>query len=157
MLSLLIFSERTINLWHELRMDCSKVYLLHRYHKILDKFYWSRYLDSATQLVMWIDYSIIIKLTEKIKYWAPIFEVATKQYMIAWFSILLAAVLSSITWQMTLIMIVVRLLKMISWHPKLINSWELNSRSDNCTTQYKSKCVAHMLLKIVKEYNIQTN
>ena len=45
----------------------------------------------------------------------------------------------------------------IMTHPELIGSGELILRSDNCSTQYKSKFVFRMLLKIAKKYNIRIN
>ena len=46
-------------------MEVSKDYLVHRHMTILDKVYWARFLCNVDQPILWMDYSMNIKLTEK--------------------------------------------------------------------------------------------
>ena len=48
-----------------LLLSSAREYLVHRYHTILDKVFWQKFLNETTNPVTWMDYSVNIKLTEK--------------------------------------------------------------------------------------------
>ena len=40
-------------------------YLIHRYHVSCDTIYWKKFLEETDEYVLWLDYSMNIKLTPK--------------------------------------------------------------------------------------------
>ena len=72
---------------YEKLQEGAREYLVHQHHILLDKVYWSRFLDETDLYVTWVDYSQNIKLTEKIKPKVLIFQANNKHSTIAHFDV----------------------------------------------------------------------
>ena len=144
---------------YELLMESSKSYLIHRYHTLSDKVYWNRYLGSVNQPIIWMDYSMNIKLTEKNQ--AQSAHYSGRQQTLhdsliqqpdgSFFFIYHLSDDTNHDSVMTGKIIEDNLLK----HPEVIENGRLILRSDNCSTQYKSRYVFKMLLVLAKRYGIR--
>ena len=152
---------------YKLFLSCSREYLNHRYHTILDKVFWERYLRDTNLPVVWMDYSVNIKLTEKQQAQSAHFlgkqhtlhdtliqypkkpEDDKQQYHYVYHlsndtnhdSVMTGQVVEGT----------------IRNHPEIIESGRLLLRSDNCSTQYKSRFVFKLLLNIAKNYCIRVD
>ena len=50
---------------YQLLQDRALEYLVHRYNVLCDAVYWKRFLEETNEYVLWLDYSMNIKLTPK--------------------------------------------------------------------------------------------
>ena len=144
---------------YQLLMDCSKDYLLHRYRTLLDKVFWAKYLCSVNQPIMWMDYSMNVKLTEKNQVQSAHFSGCQQTLHDS----LIQHTDGTYTYIYHLsddtnhdsIMTGKIIEDIILKHPELINTGRLILRSDNCSMQYKCKYVFEMLLRLARKYNIR--
>ena len=72
------FHNSTLKEVYDHLMASAHEYLMHRYNTILDKVYWGRFLAETALPVIWMDYSVNIKLIEKIKLRVRISVVSNK-------------------------------------------------------------------------------
>ena len=140
-------------------MSSTRDYLLHRYHVILDKVFWGRFVHETMLPVVWMDYSVNIKLTEKNQAQSShysgrqqtlhdiLIQYPDKRYQYVYHisddtnhdSVMTTQVIEDIC----------------KYHPEVRETGRLILRSDNCSTQYKSRFVFAALLAIAKKYNIR--
>ena len=59
------YKDKDLRSVYNLFQESARDYLLHRYHTLLDKVHWERYLNETDSAVIWMDYSQNIKLVEK--------------------------------------------------------------------------------------------
>ena len=152
------YSDQTVRSVYQRLQNCARSYLLHRYHTLLNKVYWQRYLEEANSAVIWMDYSQNIKLTEKNQVQSAHFSgkqqtlhdslIQNKGHHHYVYhlsndtnhdSVMTEAILNDL----------------IANYPEIIESSILILRSDNCATQYKSRFVFKALMELAKKYNIQ--
>ena len=152
------YSDQTVRSVYQRLQNCARSYLLHRYHTLLDKVYWQRYLEEANSAVIWMDYSQNIKLTEKNQVQSAHFSgkqqtlhdslIQNKGHHHYVYhlsndtnhdSVMTEAILNDL----------------IANYPEIIESGILILCSDNCATQYKSRFVFKALMELAKKYNIQ--
>ena len=152
------YSAQTVRSVYQRLQNCAKSCLLQRYDTLLDKVFWQRYLEEANSAVIWMDYSQNIKLTEKNQVKSAHFS-GKKQTLhdpliqnkghhhyvyhlsndTSHDSVMTKAILNDLR----------------ANYPEIIESGILILRSDNCTTQYKSRFVFKALMELAKKYNIQ--
>ena len=138
--------------------NCAKSCLLHRYDTLLDKVFWQRYLEEANSAVISIDYSQNIKLTEKNQVKSGHFS-GKKQTLHD--SLIQNKGHHHYVYHLSndtnhdSVMTKAILNDLIVNYPEIIESGTLILRSDNCTTQYKSRFVFKALMELAKKYNIQ--
>ena len=144
---------------YDMLMASAEDYLVHRHMTLLDKVYWAKYLCSIDQPVIWMDYSMNVKLTEK------------NQVQSAHFSgrqqTLHDSLIQEQHGKYTYIyhlsddtnhdsVMTSRIIEdNIINHPETISSGRLIMRSDNCSTQYKCCYVFKALLDLAKKYGIR--
>ena len=143
---------------YNLLQKFAKDYLRHRYHTLLDKVYWDRYLSETNVPVVWMDYSMNINLTEK------------NQVQSAHFSGRQQTLHDSLIQRpggntyiyhlsddtnhdsvMTKLIIESNIRK----HPDIIEFGKLQLHSDNCSTQYKSRFVFKDLVNLAVQFKIR--
>ena len=140
-------------------MDSAREYLLHRYHVILDKVYWDRFVHETMLPVVWMDYSVNIKLTEKNQAQSShysgrqqtchdtLVQYPGKQYKYIYHlsndtnhdSVMTSTIVNDIC----------------AHHPEVRETSRMILRSDNCSTQYKSRYVFAAILAIAKMYKMR--
>ena len=152
------YSDQTVRSVYQRLQNCARSYLLHRYHTLLNKVYWQRYLEEANSAVIWMDYSQNIKLTEKNQVQSAHFSgkqqtlhdslIQNKGHHHYVYhlsndtnhdSVMTEAILNDL----------------IANYPEIIESGILILCSDNCATQYKARFVFKALMELAKKYNIQ--
>ena len=152
------YKDQTLKSVYMLLQDNARSYLLHRYHTLSDKVYWQRYLDSTDASVVWMDYSQNIKLVEKNQVQSAHFS--GKQQTLHDCLIIYKGQnkyvyhLSDDTTHDS-VMTAEILKTIIDKHPEIIETGILVLRSDNCSTQYKSKFVFKALLDLAEEHSIR--
>ena len=140
-------------------MELSKDYLVHRHMTIVDKVYWARFLCNVDQPVLWMDYSMNIKLTEKNQVQSAHFS--GKQQTLH--DSLIQDEDGNFNYIYHLsndtnhdsVMTIKIIEDIILAHPEVIRKGRLILRSDNCSTQYKCKFVFKALLLLAIKYNIR--
>ena len=149
------YKDVTVKDVYSLLLVSARSYLLHRYHTLLDKVYWQRYLDETDSAVVWMDYSQNIKLTEKNQVQSAHFS--GKQQTLH--DILISN--NGINTYMyhdtnhDSVMTFEILKTVVKEHPEVIKTGKLVLRSDNCSTQYKSRFVFRNLLAMAEEHKIR--
>ena len=140
-------------------LSSAREYLVHRYHTILDNVFWQKFLNETTNPVTWIDYSVNVKLTEKQQAQSVHFSGKQQtlhdsliQYPNKHFHYIYH--ISNDT-NHDSVMTTQVVEGILMNHPKIIQSGRLSLRSDNCSTQYKSRYVFKSLLNIAEKYNIR--
>ena len=151
------YKDQTVQIVYKLLQDGARSYLLHRYHTLLDKVYWQRFQQETNAAIVWLDYSQNIKLTEKNQTQSAHFSGkqqtlhdtlihhnGVNRYIYHLSddtnhdSVMTTEILSSI----------------IEKYPEIIETGKLVLRSDNCSSQYKSRFVFRSLLDLAKQHNI---
>ena len=151
------YTDQTIHHVYQIFQDCARTYLLHRNHTLLDKVYWNQYLEQTDAAVVWMDYSQNIKLTEKNQAQSAHFsgkQQTLHDSLINYQGCNLYAYHLSDDTNHDSIMTTEILSGIISNHPEIIEMGILVLRSDNCSTQYKSRFVFKSLLDLAKKHNI---
>ena len=153
------YHDKTLGDAYALLMSCAREYLRHRYYTILDKVFWQKYLAGTTSPVIWMDYSVNIKLVEKNQAQSAnysgrqqtlhdsLIQLPNKQFRYVYHlsddtnhdSVMTEQVIAGI----------------IESHPEVIAPGRLLLRSDNCSTQYKSRFVFKSLLNFSCRHNIR--
>ena len=137
-------------------------YLLHRYHTLVDKIYWGKFLDETDEHIVWLDYSMNIKLTEKNQIQSA--HYSGKQQTLH--DVLIRQPSTNVNKYVYRLsddtnhdsVMTRKILEEIVIHyPQVISSGRLVLRSDNCSMQYKSRFVSPCLWNLAKKYNIRVD
>ena len=134
----------------------TRQYLLHRYHTLVDKIYWGKFLDETDEHIVWLDYSMNIKLTEKNQIQSA--HYSGKQQTLH--DVLIRQPSTNVNKYVyhlsddtnhDSVMTRKILEEIVIHYPQVISSGRLVLRSDNCSTQYKSKFVFPCLWNLAKK------
>ena len=146
---------------YSLLLQCARDYLLHRHNVLLDKMFWQKFLDSTDEPVTHLDYSQNIKLVEKNQIQSAHFS--GRQHTLHDSLIQQKDKPNTYIYHLSddtnhdNVMTTEIINSIIQNHPEIVASGTLNLRSDNCSTQYKSKYVFHNFSKIASTLNITIN
>jgi hypothetical protein len=147
-----------------LLQECSQSYLAHRYFVALDKAFWSAFLASAQCNVLHLDYSENISIAPKNEVQSA--HYSSRQYTLHCCVMFEPADIDSTTQKHKFIyhlsddtnhdaiMTFTVIEDIIEKKPTVISNGNLVIRSDNCSTQYKSKFVFGQMEQISKKYEI---
>ena len=144
---------------YEILLGMGRGYLKHRHSVATDKVYWQKFLEQTDKHVIWMDYSQNINLTPKYEVQSAHFSgrqhtlhdalirsPASKEFKYVYY------IGDDTNQDSVMTLIIIR--DIIKAHPEVISKGYLLLRSDNCSTQYKSRFVFQGLLDIAKENNI---
>ena len=146
---------------YDMLMKAAEEYLLHRYYTLLDKVSWAKYLGSINAPVVWMDYSMNVNLVEKNQ--AQSAHFSGRQQTLH--DTLIQRSDAGYTYIYHLSddlnhdsVMTRRIIEdNIYNHHDIISSGRLVLRSDNCSTQYKSRFVFQALLEIAEKNSIRIN
>ena len=133
-------------------MDAVPSYLLHRHSVACDKVYWENFKSETKHCILWLDYSQNIKLTPKNDVESASYS--GKQHTLH------DALIQFPNGDRKYIfhhdcVITTQILKGIIIHyPELLENGTLVLRSDNSSTQYKSRFVFYNMIQFSKELNV---
>ena len=136
------YKDVTLRSVYKLLQEGARDYLLHRYHTLLDKVYWQRFLAETQSAIVWMDYSQNIKLVEKNQTQSAHFsgkQQTLHDLLIAHNGHNVYVYHLSDDTNHDNVMTTEILTSTIEQHPEIIETGRLILRSDNCSTQYKSR------------------
>ena len=143
---------------YKLLLECAGEYLVHRHHTLLDKVFWEKYASGTTEPIVWMDYSMNIKLTEKNQVQRAHFS-GRQQTLHD--SLIQSGTGNTYIYHLSddtnhdSVMSSIIIESNIIAHPEIIENGRLILRSDNCSTQYKSRYVFKALLDLAAKYAIR--
>ena len=146
---------------YKLLQGCAKEYLQQRYHVSVDRVYWAKYLAETDKHVVWLDYSMNISLTPKLEVQSS--HYSGKQHTLHDTLIHYPGTEDTYKYIYHLsddtnhdsVMSCTIISDIIKHCPEVIQKGHLVLRSDNCSTQYKSRYVFQGLLDLTKKNKIQ--
>ena len=134
--------------------------IFYTYHVVNDQTYWEKFLSEADQYVLWVDYGQNIALTPKFETQSAHFPGRQHTLHDSLLSTPYSDTFKYIyhlsdetNHESVLSDLILR--DIIEKYPQIIDSGHFVLRSDNCSTQYKSRFVFQNLLNIAREINIQ--
>lgn len=151
------YKDVTLREAYELLLKQAKQYLHNCYNILADKVFWQQHLETTDIPVVWMDYSQNISITEKNQVQSAHFSGRQQtlhdsliqigqdyQYI---YHLSDDTNHDSITTNEII-------MSNILTYPAIIAAGRLQLRSDNCSTQYKSRFVFHNLLCLAERYRI---
>ena len=145
---------------YNLLMASAKNYLTHRYNVLTDRIYWQCYLADTKDAVVWMDYSMNIKLTERDQVQSAHFSGRQQTLHDSLIDdqgkhTYIYHLSDDTTHDSVMTKRIIE--EIIISHPEIIRSGVLQLRSDNCAAQYKSRFVFKALLELAAKYKIRIN